>query len=92
MPNILKPKHMALLEPYVGAGDAVSYYELLSNRGYAYADLALGVVMDDGLRRTPLRARLLLRSTMANLSFKQQVSNTPMAPSMLWQTSTSRLT
>ena len=49
MPQILTQARIDILEQHVNAGDRIAYYTQLSEWGYRYADLALQVVLNDGL-------------------------------------------
>jgi hypothetical protein len=44
MPTPLNSANFAILQAYSNAGDRIAYYSQLSEWGYTYAGLALGVV------------------------------------------------
>ena len=75
-PQPLTPERFSLLQYHLDAGDRIAYYEQLSTWGYAYANLALGVVNADTLSGRTANAFFLNRADETGVSLSpNQIAN-----------------
>lgn len=68
MPEALTTDRISLLQTHINAGDRIAYYEQLSEWGYAYAELALGVVNADTVAGRTANAFFLDRASEAGVN------------------------